>query len=157
MKKSADSNLTMNNNRITGLQSAVQSSEPVTKGQGDDLYMAKTTTLNNIPLANGHLDLNGYKIVNTQPLSIFDLNPGTQQNNTLTTIDWVENRAGVYRDQAKTYADGQDLTNFVTLDGKIALVDSKKVNYTNGIDSMSYARGDYNMGLFNIYNMASAT
>jgi len=77
--------------------------------------------------------------------------------NTLATLQWVESRGGVYRDQAKTYADGQDITNFSILDGKISLVDSKKVNYTNGIDSLSYSRGDYNMGLFNIYNMASAT
>ena len=118
--------------------------------------MAKTTTLDAIPLAQADIDLNGIKVRNSGTITIGDIG-GVGTGNTLATLQWVESRGGVYRDQAKTYADGQDITNFSILDGKISLVDSKKVNYTNGIDSLSYSRGDYNMGLFNIYNMASAT
>jgi hypothetical protein len=67
--------------------------------------MAKTTTLDAIPLPVADIDLNGYKIRGSGTLTIADLGVGTNPSNTLTTIDWVEGRGGVYRDQAKSYTD----------------------------------------------------
>lgn len=157
MKKAADSNLDMGNAfRVRNVPGTQQDQDAISRGECNERYQGKTTTLNNIPLANGHVDLNGYKIINSQPLSIFDLNPGTQQQNTLTTIDWVENRAGVYRDQANTYSDGRLAAQYIQLHGQIAAVDAKKVNYTDGIDSMAIAKGDYNMGLYHLFNLPSA-
>jgi hypothetical protein len=66
MKKTADSNLDLvNTHRVINAPNATLSTHLLPKGQADNLYMDKTTTLNNISLANGHLDMNGYKITNT--------------------------------------------------------------------------------------------
>ena len=64
----------------------------------------------------------------------------------MTTIDWVEGRAGVYRDQANTYTDGRVQNSYLALDTKISTLDSKTVKYTNGINTMAIATGSYNMG-----------
>jgi hypothetical protein len=55
--------------------------------------MAKTTKLNAIPLANGNVDLNGYKLVNSGAITIGDMGvPNMGNGTTLTTTDWVEAR-----------------------------------------------------------------
>jgi hypothetical protein len=72
--------------------------------------MAKTTTLDAIPLAVGNIDLNGYKVRGSGTITIGDMGVPGQGGSTLTTIDWVENRAGVYRNQAEEYSDGRLLS-----------------------------------------------
>jgi hypothetical protein len=66
MKKTADSNLNMGNtHRVTNVPNAIQNTDVIPKGQADSLYVSKTTPLNEITKATGHLDMNGYKVINT--------------------------------------------------------------------------------------------
>ena len=72
--------------------------------------MPKTTTLDAIPKPEANVDLNGVKLVNSAALTLGDIGLPGVPNRTLTTVDWVESRAGVYRDEAKTYSDGRLLS-----------------------------------------------
>lgn len=69
--------------------------------------MPKTTTLDAIPKPVANVDLNGVKMVNSAPITLGDIGLPGVSNNTLTTVDWVEARGGIYRDQANTYSDGR--------------------------------------------------
>jgi hypothetical protein len=65
MKKTADSDLNLGNAyRIRNVPGTQQDQDAISRGETDQRYMAKTTTLNNIPKATGHVDLNGYKMIN---------------------------------------------------------------------------------------------
>lgn len=71
--------------------------------------MAKTTTLDAIPLAQADIDLNGVKVRGSGTITIGDIG-GVGTGNTLATLQWVESRGGVYRNEAQEYSDGRLLS-----------------------------------------------
>ena len=46
-------------------------------------------------------------MINSAPLTLGDIGLPGVPNRTLTTVDWVESRGAIYRDQANTYSDGR--------------------------------------------------
>jgi hypothetical protein len=105
MKKIAESNLDLGNtHRIKNVPDTVNDRDAISKQESNQRYRSITSTLDEIPDPVADIDLNGYKIRNSGAILIGDMGvPG--QGTTLTTIDWVEGRGGVFRDEAKAYAD----------------------------------------------------
>ena len=118
--------------------------------------MAKNITLNLIPNA-GEIDLSGYKIRNSGAILAGDIGvPGMGNGTTLTTTDFVVGQAELAVTQAGTYTDGKVQNAYIELDTKIGALDTKKVNYTDGINTMGIMQGDYNCGLWHLFNLPSA-
>ena len=63
MKKIADSNLDLGNTyRIKNVPGTVADQDAISRGETDQRYMAKTTTLDAIPLPVYDINLNGVKV-----------------------------------------------------------------------------------------------